>query len=63
MHDSSSVLGVAWRSGVTYIDNALDGAEHRSNRRADNGHLLQQASLANKDVEKGLVDTDKLAVH
>jgi hypothetical protein len=44
---------------IAYVDNALDLAEHSSDRLADEGDSLEQASLADQDVEKILVNTNE----
>lgn len=46
--------------GTTYIDNALNSAEKGSHRLPDEWNGVEEASLANQDVQKLLVDLDKL---
>ena len=44
----------------TYIDNGLNLAEDGSDRLANEGDSGEEAGLADEDVEKSLVNTDKL---
>jgi hypothetical protein len=50
------------RARETYVDNALDLAEHGSDGLTDEGNGGEQSGFADQDVEEGLVDTDKLSV-
>jgi hypothetical protein len=46
--------------GSTDIDDVLDLAKDSGDGLADDGDGVEEASLADEDVEKGLVDADKL---
>lgn len=46
---------------VTHVDNALKLAKDSSHRLSNDGHGVEKASLADQDVEQGLVHADKLA--
>jgi hypothetical protein len=48
------------RAGSTDINDVLNLAENSSNRRANDGNGVEEAGLADEDVEKNLVDADKL---
>jgi hypothetical protein len=58
----SKELQACWGEEATYIDDLLNLAEDSSNGLANDGNSLEQASLADEDVEKGLVDTNELVV-
>ncbi len=47
---------------ATYVHNSFKRAEDGSHRRPDERDLLEDASLADQDVEQRLVDTDKLGM-
>lgn len=45
---------------VSYIDNGFNLAEDGSHGLSDEGNSGEEAGLANEDIEKSLVDADKL---
>jgi hypothetical protein len=45
---------------VAYVDNALNRAEDGGHRLANEGNLGEDSSLADQDVEQGLMDPDEL---
>lgn len=47
-------------AGNTYIDDVLNLAENSGNRLTDEGDSVEEAGLANEDVEESLVDADEL---
>jgi hypothetical protein len=48
------------RGGKTDIDDVLDLAKDSGDGLADDGDGVEEASLADEDVEEGLVNADKL---
>jgi hypothetical protein len=47
--------------GNTYIHNGFDLTEDPSDRRADQRNSIEQASLADENIQKHLVDPNELS--
>lgn len=66
-HEGGSLCCVSPRrastmwGNTTYVNNFLDGTQHSGNGLSNDGHGVEETSLADENVQENLVDPDELA--